>query len=275
MPELPEVEAIRRELAPALTGKVIKSVRVLRSQVVGHPTAQSLIEGVKGRRIEGVKRKGKYLIIDLSGSHQLIFHLRLSGQLLIQQRNESPPPYERVRFELSGGDLLSFVEPRALGRVYLIKRGEYLPQLRGFFRLGLEPLDPEFGKDYLIARLAGRRARIKSLLLDQGVAAGVGNIYSDEALFLARIHPLRRADTLSDGEWGRIVKGLKRVLKEGLRASGATIADYRRPDGSPGRYRARVFRREGKPCRRCRGIIEVARLGNRRTRYCPKCQPPL
>jgi formamidopyrimidine-DNA glycosylase len=274
MPELPEVETIRRELIPALVGKTIEDVKILRPQIVGYPTVEALIKGVKGCRIEGIKRQGKYLIIELIGSHRLIFHLRLSGKVLIRRNNEPPSPYERVRFGLSGGDLLSFVEPRALGRVYYLKSGERPAELKGFFKLGLEPLDPRFDKNYLKLRLAGRRARIKSLLLDQGIAAGVGNIYSDEALFLARVHPLRRAHTLSDAELGRIAKGLKQVLKEGLKAQGATFTDYRRPDGSPGRYQdqAWVFGREGKPCRRCKSKIEIARLGNRRTRYCPKCQ---
>ena len=275
MPELPEVETIRRELRPHVVCKKIIKVKILRPDVIGYPSPEKFQKGVINKLIIDLIRKGKYLIFQFNDNKAMIIHLRLSGQLLVRNSNQrTAPRFERIRFNLSGKKTLSFVEPRVLGRAYLIPQNEYPAVLTGLKELGLEPIDKKFNFDYLYSKLKGRKAPIKNLLLDQSIAAGVGNIYSDEALFLAKIHPLRRANTLKKNEIKRLTETLREVIKVGIKSKGTTVSDYLRPDGSKGNYQFRsyVFDREGEPCRVCKTTIEFAKIGNRRTRFCSKCQ---
>ncbi len=273
MPELPEVETIRRELAACLHGARIVRVRVLRSDVVGHPGSSRFANALVSAQIEAVDRQGKYLILGLRGGRRLIFHLRLSGGMCVTP-DPTPQRFARVLFYLSDGRVLQFVEPRVLGRVYLTEPGEKPKSLAGLFNLGLEPLAPDFSTVHLGAVLAKRKARIKSLLLDQRIAAGVGNIYSDEALFRARIRPTRRAHTLTRVEIARLVRTLKNVIREGIDNLGTSVRDYHRTDGGTGNYQEmlRVYGREGEPCLRCGAPIRLLKFGNRGSRYCPHCQ---
>lgn len=277
MPELPEVETIRQELLPLVKGKKILSVKVFRSDIIGYPKESEFIKGIKNQKIRDVNRAGKYLLFQLDEDRQLIIHLRLSGRLLL-----NPPikrgiaiPYERLRLLLNNRRQLSFVEPRVLGRVYLIKDSKLPKNLNGLATLGLEPIDPNFNSGYLKSKISHRSANIKSLLLDQRITAGVGNIYSDEALFLSGIHPLRSANSLSDNEIKKLASSLRNVIKTGIKSKGTTVSDYLRPDASEGKYQlqAFVFAREGEKCRRCGSIIQKIRIGNRSSRFCPKCQP--
>jgi formamidopyrimidine-DNA glycosylase len=161
-----------------------------------------------------------------------------------------------------------------LGRAYWIKDNHIPDVLKGLRNLGLEPIDRRFNFDYLYSKIKGRTAPIKNLLLDQSIASGVGNIYSDEALFVSEIHPLRRANTLKECDIKKLTKALSHVIQSGIKSKGTTISDYLRPDGSEGTYQFKsfVFDREGEPCRICKTKIEFAKIGNRRTRFCPKCQ---
>ena len=283
MPELPEVETIRCELAPRLAGRRIRSVEVLRPDIVGFPGRAAFERGALGRRIAGLGRRGKYLLLRLDQGQELVFHLRLSGHLEVcgdgaRPRRGARPRFERARFELSGGRALSFIEPRVLGRVYLVESGKYPPALSGMERMGLEPIDPRFDAAYLGARLAGRKATVKSLLLDQRVCCGVGNIYSDEALARARIRPIRPGGSLSPAEVAGLARHLRGVLRDGIRLCGTTLGDgrYLRPGTEPGGFQARlrVFGREGERCRRrgCRGTVERVKLGSRSSYCCPDCQ---
>lgn len=275
MPELPEVETIKRELKPFVINKRISKVKIIRSDVIGCPSVRVFKKAVVGKKISKLSRKAKYLIFDLNNSYQIIVHLRLSGQLLVWKHKKDAPKHERIRFYLSNNTFLSFVEPRVLGRVYLVSKGAYPDVLKGLKNLGLEPIDKRFTCDYLASRLKYRKATIKSLLLNQSITAGVGNIYSDEALFLAGIHPLRRANTLSELEIKKLSQALYDVLHAGIKYKGTSVSDYLRPNGSEGKYQFRsyVFGREGEMCRICKTKIEFAKIGNRRTRFCPKCQP--
>lgn len=226
-------------------------------------------------RIKGVGRRGKYLIFDLTENKSLILHLRLSGHLRLVDKEEVLK-YERARFVLDNGKVLSFVDPRVLGRVYLIEGDTLPPVLNGLKRLGLEPIDKGFTAEYLSNHLRGRRATVKSLLLDQRICSGVGNIYSDEALFLARIKPIRRGGELKKREIIKLAQALRRVLKDGLDYSGTTISDgrYLMPDGGKGGFQNRlmVVGREGLPCRFCGREIRRIKIGNRSSYYCPCCQ---
>ncbi|MEO0225821.1 MAG: DNA-formamidopyrimidine glycosylase family protein, partial [candidate division WOR-3 bacterium] len=196
MPELPEVETIKRELLTQLIGIKIIKVIILRPEIIGYPEPEQFVKILRQTEIEDIVRKAKYLIFKLSNQQQLIFHLRLSGSLIITDRS-SKPRYSRIKFFLSNNRILHFTEPRLLGRVYLIRENCRPEVLKGFFTLGREPIARNFDLDYLQNIIANRKACIKSLLLDQRIAAGVGNIYSDEALFQAGIRPTRRASTLS------------------------------------------------------------------------------
>lgn len=275
MPELPEVETIRRELNPHVINKKITEIKILRPDIIGYPTADVFKKGVTGKVITNLLRKAKYLIFELNSDKAMIIHLRLSGQLLVWNSDkQNAPKHERIRFYLSGGQNLSFVEPRVLGRAYLVNKNSYPDVLTGLKELGLEPIDKRFDFDYLYAKLKGRKAPIKLLLLDQSIAAGVGNIYSDEALFLAGVYPLTRTNKLTKKDIEKLAKFLRQVIKAGIKSKGTSVSDYLRPDGSEGGYQfcSFVFDREGEPCRNCGTIIEFKKIGNRRTRFCPKCQ---
>lgn len=277
MPELPEVETIRAELEPLLAGRRIRGATLDRADIVGWPGPAAFLSGVRGRRVRLLDRRGKYLIVRLDRGKDLVFHLRLSGHLEVVPSAERPR-FERARLELDNGRVLSFVEPRVLGKVYLADSGAYPARLAGMARMGCEPIERGFTVDYLRDRLAGRKAAVKSLLLDQRVCCGVGNIYSDEALFRAGVRPTRAAGRLTASEVRRLAAALRRVLEDGIRWCGTTLGDgrYLRPGTQQGSFQRqlKVFGRAGERCRRrgCRGSIVRARVGNRSTYYCPDCQ---
>ncbi|MEO0082503.1 MAG: bifunctional DNA-formamidopyrimidine glycosylase/DNA-(apurinic or apyrimidinic site) lyase [candidate division WOR-3 bacterium] len=276
MPELPEVETIRSELAKVVVGRTVRAVVVGRPDIIGFPSVRQFTKGVVGRKITGMRRIGKYLVLELENGDELIFHLRLSGHLEIGN-GRSQPRFERARFMLSGGATLSFVEPRALGRVYLVNNQKYPRCLAGMVQMGPEPIAPDFTAGYLAARLEGRKASIKSLLLDQRVCCGVGNIYSDEALFRAGIRPTRRAGSLCRAEVARLCRSLRSVLRDGIRWCGTTLKDgrYLRTGAQSGRFqrRLKVVGRAGELCRAgCGAEVRRLRFGNRSSYFCPKCQ---
>jgi formamidopyrimidine-DNA glycosylase len=277
MPELPEVETIRRELVPLLIGRRIERVVVRRSDIVGYPQPAAFARGLRGRTVKALGRRGKYLVIELDRGSDLVVHLRLSGHLEVVSAGVIPK-YERVRFDLSGKKSLSFAEPRVLGRVYLVEHGNYPNALAGMQRMGEEPVGPKFSADYLGSALRGRRATVKTLLLDQRVCCGVGNIYSDEALFRARVRPTRPAGRVTKEEVNRLARAFRDVLNDGIKWCGTTMADerYVLPNGARGGFgeRLKVFGREGEVCRRpgCKGTIRRIKVGSRGTRYCPECQ---
>ncbi len=277
MPELPEVETIRRELVPLVVGKKVRSVRISRKDIIGFPGPRKFAELIADQRILGLERRGKYLIIKLDKDKELIFHLRLSGHLQVN-RDADASRFERVRFSLSGGSALSFIEPRVLGRVYLVEAGQYPRILAGMERMGLEPIDSGFTVDYLTEKLRGRKAKVKNLVLDQRICCGVGNIYSDEALFRAGVRPTRSGSSLTRLELQKLTRSLQQVIRNGIRWCGTTLTDgrYRRPGNQNGAFQKhlRVFGREGLECRTtgCQGTIRRIRIGNRSSYFCPVCQ---
>ncbi|HNQ87527.1 MAG TPA: bifunctional DNA-formamidopyrimidine glycosylase/DNA-(apurinic or apyrimidinic site) lyase [Verrucomicrobiota bacterium] len=280
MPELPEVETIRRELEPLVRDKTIRGVRIERSDIIGFPAPDMFARAILGQRIAELGRRGKYLLVRLCAGtvvrQLLVVHLRLSGQLAVHAARTRPLRFERVRFLLSGGECLVFIEPRVLGRVYLVEE-DHLPDVLGGLRhMGLEPIQPEFDAAYLRRKVGHRSARIKALLLDQRIAAGVGNIYSDEALFRAGINPNRPGDALRPREIERLAAALRDVLLEGIKHLGTSMRDsrYRRPNHLPGGFQKllQVFGREGEPCRICGSEIVACTIANRTSRYCPRCQ---
>ncbi len=228
-------------------------------------------DGLRGRVVERVGRSGKYLVWALTGERYLLIHLRMTGALLFDAPDE--PPHTRVRFELDGGHRLVYVDPRRFGTGHLLQ-GTAARELYFAERIGIEPMTPGFTADHLRAMARGRRAPIKSFVLDQRRIAGVGNIYADEALFRAQIHPLRAAGALSRKQLEALRQGIEAALQAGIEAKGATIDDFRHVDGARGSFQDQflVHRREGEPCQRCGTTIRKLVVGGRGTYVCERCQ---
>jgi len=274
VPELPEVETIVRGLGRHLPGRTIRGVRLVRDSVIAYPEPPGFAALASGRRIEGIARRGKFILIGLSGGLTLVAHLRMTGQLVYQDDGGAAfPGHTHVILELDGGAVLRFTDPRRFGRLWLVRRGE-LDKVPGLADLGVEPLDDAFTEPLFRERLRRRRHRIKALLLDQRFIAGLGNIYTDEALYRAGIHPARRAGDLSARETRALYRAIKSVLAEGITYGGTSVRDYVDASGTEGRFQDRllVYGRKGLPCPRCgRPIIRTVCAG-RGTYYCPHCQ---
>jgi formamidopyrimidine-DNA glycosylase len=271
MPELPEVETIRRQLAPGLEGRTLEMVEILDARWTRPEAPQAVEDGLIGRVVERVARSGKYLIWELSGDAHLLIHLRMTGALLFDPPAE--PLHTRVRFALDDGHRLVYVDPRRFGTGHLVlgvaARDAYLAA-----RLGIEPLTPGFTAEYLRGLARGRTAPVKSFILDQRRIAGVGNIYADEALFRAGVHPLRPAGRVTAAEWVRLREGIEAALSDGIDAKGATIDDFRHVDGAYGSFQDRflVHQREGLPCPTCGTAVRKFVVGGRGTYACEHCQ---
>lgn len=269
MPELPEVETIKRELQP-LVGRRFRDVYLAYGKAVAYPSPEAFRQGLKGKTIEEISRRGKYLLFRLAGGHHLILHLRMTGSLLLKSSGSPPDPYSRSIFYLDDGSELHFRDPRRMGRMWLVEKAEKV-----LGKLGPEPFDPDFTPQKLGERLEGRSAPIKALLLDQAVLAGVGNLYADEALFEAQIHPLRKAAELTSEEIKRLYQAIRKVLKRGIQHRGASVNTYFRPGGERGKAHLafKVARRAGELCPRCGTIIERIVVRGRGSYFCPRCQP--
>ncbi len=272
MPELPEVETIRRQLAPIVEGRTLTRVEILDARWSRPLEPSELAAALRGRRVERLGRRGKYLLWELAGEVFLAQHLRMTGTVLCDPDPE--PAHTRVRLTLGGGRRLCLADPRRFGTGELLLGAE---AMKAFFaaRLGLEPLDPAFTAAHLRALARDRRAPIKAFLLDQRRIAGVGNIYADEALYRAAIHPLRPAGSLTAREWEGLRDAVVAALQAGIAARGATIDDFRHVDGVYGSFQHEflVHRRAGEPCPTCgRPVVKIVAAG-RGTYLCETCQP--
>jgi formamidopyrimidine-DNA glycosylase len=272
VPELPEVETIRRQLAPAVEGRVVEHVEITDARWCAPLAPVALVDAVQGRRVQRLARRGKYLVWELDGEVFLLMHLRMTGTLL----SDPPPgtPYGRVRLGLDDGRELRFCDPRRFGTGELVLGA---PALEAFFaaRLGVEPLSDAIDGRALRRLAKGRRAPVKAFLLDQRRIAGVGNIYADEALFRARIHPLRPVGTLKRAQIEALRDAVVDSLNAGIDAKGATIDDFRHTDGASGSFQDRflIHLREGEPCVRCGTTVKKMRAAGRGTYVCEHCQP--
>jgi len=271
MPELPEVETYARDLATVLPGRTFAGARVDWPNQLPRGTPRALDTGVRGQSVLSVGRRGKYLVMRLTRDW-LIIHLKMSGRLQVVPATEPANPHAHVVFALAGGDELRFHDPRKFGRVYLL--ADPAPVLGP---LGPEPLDAALTPDAFRARIASRRGRLKPLLLDQTFVAGLGNIYVDESLWAARLHPLRTADTLTPGEINRLYHAIRDTLARGIAARGTSLSagGYRDLTGNPGEMQGTlaVFRRTGHPCPACGTPITRLPVAGRGTHVCPRCQP--
>jgi formamidopyrimidine-DNA glycosylase len=273
MPELPEVETIVRQIRPALVGRRVQRVRLGWAGVVQRPSARAFRSGVAGRLIETVGRRGKYFLLGLDDGRWLVGHLRMTGRLYLQGTpgQDVRPEWLRAVFELDDDRRLVFADVRKFGRLALVDDpADALPPL------GPEPLSSEVDGEWMKAALASRRRQLKPLLLDQSFLAGLGNIYVDESLHMAGLHPLRLSHRVPGERAARLADTIRQVLRTAIGAGGSSFDGfYRTPEGRPGRYQEafRVYGREGRPCRGCGRPIRRIVVGQRGTHLCTRCQP--
>ena len=264
MPELPEVETIARKLKPELVDKTILEANLRWPRTLAYPSAKKFKEQIKGQKILRIGRRAKYLDISLS-EFKLLIHLRMSGDLFIKEGKIKPEKHDRLILKLTGDKSLVFNDTRKFGRVWLTANPENV-----LGKLGPEPLSRDFTSQWLHAALHTRSRQLKPLLLDQTFLAGLGNIYTDEALHIAKLHPLAVSDSLTTEQTQALQDAVRKVLKEGIRRNGASIDWVYR--GGEFQNHFRVYDREGKPCPVCGTQIERIVVGQRSTHYCPKCQ---
>ncbi|MCX6021202.1 MAG: bifunctional DNA-formamidopyrimidine glycosylase/DNA-(apurinic or apyrimidinic site) lyase [Chloroflexi bacterium] len=269
MPELPEVETIRRDLQKRILGRSITGFQLLRPQVVKEPDEAMFRIRIIGRFIMKVDRRGKYIVIRFMGGDALIVHLMMTGQLLVQPIGTEPSPYTHLVLEIDGKWEVHFDDVRRFGRVWLTRRPQDV-----LGKLGPEPLEGDFTPDGLATALAERASPIKPVLLAQEVVAGIGNIYADEALWLAGVRAERPANTLSIAEVDRLHQAIKDVMTTAIEHRGTTFANFRDSYGMPGgnQEHLQVFRRTGEPCPRCGAPIQKVSFRGRGTHFCPDCQ---
>ena len=274
MPELPEVETVRVHLEPVLVGRRFDRVEIRDPRVTRPVEPREVAAELEGEVVEAVERRGKYLVVRFETGRVLLIHLRMTGTLR-HERDGAPDddPHLRVVVNLDDGSDVIYRDVRRFGTWLLLEPGEETDYLAA--RLGEEPLTRAFTPATLAARFNRRRAPAKAALLDQRAAAGMGNIYADEALWRAQIHPLRPAGDLDAEELKRLHKAVRDALKAGIARQGATLRDYRTPDGGEGRMQSalKVYGRDGEACFRCGAQIAKTRAAGRGTWYCPNCQP--
>lgn len=273
MPELPEVETMVRDLAPRLVGHSITRLDASFPGSVVYPTYEEFEQRVVGQEIAGVSRRGKYAIFSLASSDALIIHRGMTGSLLLRSPSDPLEPYVRLLFELDNGSQLRFNDPRKFGKVFVMDAaGADRPM--PWAQMGPEPLNGAFTLKTFRSSLQGRTGLIKPLLLNQRLVAGLGNIYVDEALYLARIHPQRAADTLKPAEIKRLHAAIRAVLAAAVEERGTTFSNYTDIEGRAGSYQQSllVFQKAGAPCARCGTEIVRRVVGGRGTHICPKCQ---
>lgn len=264
MPELPEVETIKNALLPLVKGRTIKQVDIIWAGSISRLSASKFKEKLMKNQILEVSRRGKYIYFALSNGKYLFFHLGMTGQLLWNSNNK----YKRVEFSFDGCDKLIFSDKRKFGHLWLAEQREEITAPLGPEALG------EINQESLFSKLQGRKVPIKALLLDQTFLAGMGNMYADEALFSSGIHPLRPGAGITKEEAERLYKAIEETLKTGIKYRGATIMDYKDPQGRKGSAQDYfwVAHRAGQPCKKCFALIEKVKVRDRTSCYCPLCQ---
>lgn len=273
MPELPEVEVLRRSLEPHLTGDRIERVVVSNPALREPVDPAALARHARGREVGALRRRGKYLLIDLEGGRTVVVHLGMSGRLTLVPGGTPPEPHEHVSFQLASGRRLRLRDPRRFGVVFAL-RTEEIPRDPHFVHLGVEPLEPGFSGELLAREAAGRRGPVKPFLMDATVVVGIGNIYATETLFRAGVHPMRSVARISSGRWDRIAGEAVRVLRRAIAEGGTTLNDFADGEGRSGYFQVSlgVYDREGEPCPACGGGIRRIVQAGRSTFYCPRCQ---
>ena len=276
MPELPEIEAIKRVIEPQIQELAIEKVTVNRPEVVAHPSADDFCTRIIGQFFTEIDRRGKFLILCLSSGDKVVLHLRMTGCLLVTPANYPEEKHTHLVFHLSGGRELRFSDTRRFGRFWLLRRGE-TDTYTGMAKLGAEPFDLGFFGEYLSTRLGKRKKTIKECLMDQSVVAGIGNIYSDEILFAAHIHPARPANTLTKEEWDRLASVIPERLAFFIEKNETTPEEYLETKGKDYRNTPflQVYGHGGEPCPVCGNTLCRIVIGGRSSVFCSSCQPEI
>lgn len=271
MPELPEVETIKEDLRELVAGSKVERAEVLDSSLVEHPSTEEFINRLEGAHITGARRRAKHLIVELDSRDSLVFQLKIGGQLLLVPPVEEPKTALMLVLHLDGDRRLFLRDETGFTRARLLDAGELEERLSP---LGPEPLEEGFDAGYLQRVIGSRRAQIKPLLLDQKVVSGIGNIYADEILYDARLHPRRKANTISEGEWEALYAAIRTNLAAGVEHRGTTVRLYRDVLDRPGEHQnyLRVFEKHGRPCPGCEGEVVREKVGGRPSHFCPACQ---
>ena len=270
MPELPEVETTRRGLEPHVVGRRIREV-VVRNPNLRWPIPSDLAKRLRGEQVQAIRRRGKYLLFDCREGHLLV-HLGMSGRLTMVPSGLPARKHDHVDVRFEGAKSLRLTDPRRFGAVLWVSGEAERHAL--LCNLGLEPLDGAFTGRALHERARGRKVAVKLFLMNSRMVTGVGNIYANEALFGAGVHPLRMAGRISAARWDRIAGSVRTTLERAVEKGGTTLRDFASADGEPGYFLAEcaVYGREGKPCSRCGTPVRAIRQGQRSTFYCPRCQ---
>lgn len=272
MPELPEVETVKESLKPRLVGRKIKSVNILWDNIIAYPSKEEFIKNINDKIIIDIKRRGKFLLFDLD-EYYLLSHLRMEGKYFFKNQDDEINKHEHVIFNLDNEQELRYMDTRKFGKMYLIKK-EDINNIGPLKDLGLEPWDDNLNGEYLLNKYKNKRLPIKTVLLDQSIIVGIGNIYADEILFLCKINPLKKCNLLSEKESTNIVKYTREVLEKAIKLGGSTIRTYSSVDGVHGLFQNEllVHGKDKGTCPNCNNKIEKIRVGGRGTYYCPKCQ---
>ncbi|HET7477926.1 MAG TPA: bifunctional DNA-formamidopyrimidine glycosylase/DNA-(apurinic or apyrimidinic site) lyase [Rubrobacteraceae bacterium] len=272
MPELPEVETIKEDLRELVVGSEIERAGVLDHSLIEQPAEEEFVRRIAGAGISGARRRAKHLIVELSTGDSLVFQLKIGGQLLLVPPVEEPSTALMLMLGLDGGRKLFLRDETGFSRARLLDEQELEERLSA---LGPEPFGDEFSPEYLRGKLGSRRVQIKPALLDQKVVSGIGNIYVDEILYDARLHPRRKTNTLAAAEWAALYEAIKKNLAAGIEHRGTTVRLYRDVLDRPGQHQnhLRVFEKHGKPCPGCEGTVVREKVGGRPTHFCPACQP--
>lgn len=273
MPEMPEVEIIKRTLEPHVVGKTIKHVDILLPRLIKWPDSAVFQAVLAGKKITALSRRGKYLLFCLNGDYIMIVHLRMTGRLYCTAEHTEQDRFARVLFFLDCGMVLQYADARTLGTIYLLPSDE-LGRITGLSTMGPEPLTPDFTVEYLRSSLRQRKGNIKALLLNQRFIGGLGNIYVDESLAVAGIDPHRTAASLSDAEIVKLFEAVNQVICAGIEHGGTTFRDYRDGAGKKGAHQnyLKVYGRKGQPCEICGTPIIKTEVAGRGTHFCPHCQ---
>lgn len=271
MAELPEVETMRRDLEREVVGRRVVCADVAQTRMMGLQTAEELRQRAEGGTFRSISRRGKYLLLHLDGDDTLLIHRGMTGNFLLRDPGQPLDPHVHLALTLDDGRQLRLCDARGFGEVRVLASDDVRVLHR---RLGPEPLEPDFSFDYLVAQFGRRTALTKALLLNQHLVAGLGNIYVDESLWAAAIHPARRAHTLRAEEIAALRGAIVDVLNEAIERRGTTFSDYKDLYGLPGGNGAhlRIFHRAGQPCHRCGTVIQIIRAAGRGSSICPECQ---
>ena len=272
MPELPEVETVKNTLKLRLVGRQIKGVNILWDNIIAYPSKEEFINEIKNKIIIDIKRRGKFLMFDLD-DYYLLSHLRMEGKYFFKKHGDKINKHENIIFDLDNDEELRYMDTRKFGKMYLIKK-ENINNTGPLKDLGLEPWDDNLTSEYLLNKYKNKRLPIKTVLLDQGIIVGIGNIYADEILFLTKINPLKKCNLLNKEECEKIIKYTREVLEKAIKMGGSTIRTYSSVDGVHGLFQNEllVHGKDKDACPECNNKIEKIRVGGRGTYYCPKCQ---